>query len=305
VLRRLLPLLVLALCAATMPARAQTAPAAFVDLGDDGVYDPGDIPLDQFLAPDSIGFNQWVAQGAYKPTGRPVGVVIQSRWLVGTGVYHQIVVSGHIRVHGDIVATRDETSVAFTTLGGDVDIAPRVKLSGRGDLSFQTLQGGRITVGDGVQLGTRGETATALLDSSGPLTLGTGVRGTLQGGGYADIMLLARNGITVGDGLAVKAPNHGGFHIIVNGDLDLTNASIRAGYIDLEAVSDAAHPLGAHVHLADSSLLQSYRNGDFRILAGVNQRTRTFAPDAILLDHTSVRTKDGLPLYVPDPLIVP
>lgn len=301
-LRRLLPLLVLVLCT-TMPARAQTPPAAFIDLNDDGVYDPTDLPLAPFLTPDSIGFNAYVAQGGYKPTGRPVGVVIQSRFLVGTGVYHQVIVSGHVRVHGDIVATRNETALAFITLGGDVDLAPGVSLSGRGDLSFQALQGGRIDVGDGVQLATRGDLAAVALDSDGPLTIGSNLHCTLRGGGYATVEVIARDDLSLGGGLVFRAPAHGALRMIVNGNLDLADANVRAGYIDLEANSDAAHPTGAYVHVKDSSLWQIYRNGDFRILAGVNQRTQTFAPDAIVLDHTVVRLKDDLPLYVPEPLI--
>jgi len=77
----------------------------------------------------------------------------------------------------------------------------------------------------------------------------------------------------------------------------------KAGYFDIEAYSDERHPEAKRVHITGSSLRQSYRNGDFRILADADQRTLTFAPHAVVLEQTTILHKTLDVMIVPEPEI--
>lgn len=298
-------LLLCSLIAAIFPASpvAAQSPGAFIDLDDDGVWDASDLPLAPFVGSGAYGFNAYVAQPGYSPSGRPVGLVIDQRLLLGASESIDILVTGHIRVRADIVVSRSEVMARFTTVGGDVDVAPGVTVSGRGDLVFETRDGGDIRVGDGGRFATRGDLATVGFDADGTLTVGAGVELQLRGGGYAIIVLHGRDGVTMAPGVEVRAPAHGSLMLLSGTDLALSDLRVKAGYIDIEAYTDAGHPEAKRIAVTASRLQQSYKNGDFRMIAAADLRG-SYAPHAIVLTQTDVRTKavDG-PMYVPLPEI--
>jgi hypothetical protein len=301
VIRRLLlpTLALLLLCAA--PLRAQTV-ESFVDLDDDGVRDANEPALLPLLWQNGGLFNAYAAQPGYTPQRGPVGVVLQGRVVLGAGQTMQLILSGHARISGQIMVSKPDVSVFVTTVGSDVEIAPGTIISGRSDVVFQASNGGNITIGDGGRFSTSGDFSLLTFDAAGLVQVGSNVSFQLKGG-YDDVGLHGRTGLTIGTGLAFRGPNHAGFTALSTADITLDDASIRGGYIHLESYSDDAHPGAKHVWVKNSTLWQTYLNGDFRILAAADQRAGRYAPDAIVLENTTVRTRILDPLYIPAPVV--
>lgn len=300
VIRRLLfPMFALLLCAA--PLRALAA-ESFVDLDDDGVQDANEPALLPLLWKNGGVFNAYAAQPGFTPQRGPVGVVLQGGVTLGTGQTIQLILSGHARVKGTIAVTKPDVSIFVTTVGSDIELADGTVITGRSDVVFQAANGGSITVGDGVKLSTSGDFSLLTFDAAGTLTVGRKASFTLKGG-YNDVGLHGRSGLTVGPGLIFRGPNHAGFTALSTADLFLDAIDLKGGYIHLESYSDDAHVGAKHVYVRNSTLWQTYQNGDFRILAAADLRAGRYAPDAIVLENTTVRTKITDPLYIPNPTI--
>lgn len=283
-----------------VPAQAQTTPAGFIDVDNDGVWSGGDLPLEQFTGPGSYGFNAYQAQPGYKPSGRPVGLVVQRPFAFSSET-NLFIMSGHIRIGASISASKADTYVSFATLGGDITIAPKVVVAGNGDVVFQTYERGDVIVGDGTKFSTKGEFSGVMLNADGALILGKAAF-TLSGG-YNSISLRAAEAMSIAPGLTMKGPNHAYFDILCDCDLTLTDANVKSGYIHLESYATPRSPAAKKIHVARSTLNQTYRNGDFRIITTPGIVRPAFAPDAIVLEKVKITTKATLPMILPDPIV--
>lgn len=284
-------------------ASAQTAPGAFIDVDNDGNWTAGDLPLSNFLGPDSIGFNAYLAQPGWKPVSHPVGLVIRTPLTLSNEFVQQFILSGDIRILASIKVAQPDTFVSFSTVGGDITIGAKVVISGNGDVDFQTFNGGDITLGDGSSYTTRGEFNTVGFDADGAIAIGSKVAFKLSGNGYNAVAIQAHDAMTIGPGMTTAIPNHGYFDLLCACDLTLSKATFKSGYIRIEGYSSERHPQAKRVRIVDSSLTQTYKNGDFRIIAAADQRSSRYAADALVLEHTKISTKSYSPLYLPDPIV--
>ncbi len=287
----------------TAPARAQSNPGAFIDVDNNGVWTSGDLPLANFLGAGSIGFNVYAAQPGWKPVTRPVGLVVLTPLTLDADFVQQFILSGDIRIMASVKVTQPDTFVSFSTLGGNITIGPKVVVTGNGDVDFQTFNGGDISVGEGSIFTTRGEFNAVSINADGALDLGPRIAFQLAGTGYNAISIHAHDAITIGPGMTSRIPNHGYFDLLCNCDLTLPKANLKSGYIRIEGYSSARHPEAKRVRVTESTLTQTYKNGDFRILAGADQRTSRYAPDALILEKTKISTRSLQPLYLPDPIV--
>jgi hypothetical protein len=285
------------------PVPPPATPGAFIDVDNNGVWTSGDLPLANFTGTGSVGFNAFATQPGWKPVTRPVGLVVLTPLTLNADFVQQFIVSGDIRIMADVKVSQADTFVSFSTIGGNITIGPKVSVSGNGDMDFQTFNGGDISVGDGASFTTRGEFNTVSLDADGVMTLGSKLAFQLAGTGYNAINIHAHDAITIGPGMTTRIPNHGYFDLLCNCDVTLPKANFRSGYIRIEGYSSARHPEAKHVRVTDSTLTQTYKNGDFRIIAGADVRTSRYAPDGLILEKTKISTKSLQPLYLPDPIV--
>lgn len=284
-------------------ASAQDTPGAFIDVDNDGSWTAGDLPLSDFLGPDSTGFNAFAAQPGWKPVSRPVGLVVSAPLVLRNGFVQQFILSGDIRILANIKVLKSDTFVSFTTVGGDITIGPRVKVAGKGDVDFQTFDGGDITLGASSAYSTRGEFNTVGFDADGTLDVGENIGFRLSGAGYNTAVLHARDAMTIAPGLKTRIASHGYFDLLCACDLTLPEAALKAGYIRIEGYASDRHPAAKRVHIVDSVLNQGYNNGDFRIIAAADRNTGRYAPEALVLERTQIRTRSIQPLYLPEPII--
>lgn len=281
-------------------AHAQGTTDSFVDVDNNGVWSQGDLPLAQFLGPDSFGFNCLQPQKGWTPRTHPVGLVVQGRPLLLSNDFNHFLMTGNIKVMTDVKVVRRDLSVSFLTLNGDVTIGAGVKVNAAGDIDF-TAAAGSVTVGAKSSFSTKGEFYAVTLDAARALTLDADVSASLTGG-YNSIVLRARNTLSVAPGFSMKGPAHGIIDIMAASDITLTDVDLKAGYIRVEAYTDALHPQSKRVRIVDSSLNQTYRNGDFRLIANTDMVGR-YASQALILERTKIKTKDPLALYIPDPVV--
>lgn len=288
----------------SVPAvRAQAAPDAFIDVDNDGNWTAGDLPLSNFLGAGSIGFNVYQPQPGWKPVTRPVGLVVRNPLTLDADFVQQFILTGNIRILASIKVTKADTFVSFTTMGGDITIAPKVAIAGNGDVDFQAFNGGDITLGEGSTYTTRGEFSTVGFDADGAMSVGSKVAFKLSGNGYNAISVHARDALTFGTGVTSAIPGHGYFDIMCSCDITLQKANLKSGYIRLEAYSSPRHPEAKHVRVVDSSLSQTYKNGDFRVIASADLRSLRYAPDAVIFENAKISAKSKTPLYLPDPIV--
>lgn len=280
---------------------AQTAPAGFIDVDNNGVWSTGDLPLENYTGAGSWGFNAYQVQPGYKPTGRPVGLVVQRAFAFASET-NMFILSGDIRIGANITATKPDTYVSFATLGGDITIAPKVVVAGNGDVIFQTYERGDVTVGAGARFSTKGEFSGVTFNADGALVVGKAPIFTLSGG-YNSISLRARDAISIAPGLSMKGPNHAYFDILCECDILVPEATVKSGYIHIEAYASVRNPQAKRVHVARSTLNQTYRNGDFRIISTPGIVKPAYLPDAIVLEKTKITTKASWPLVIPDPIV--
>jgi hypothetical protein len=282
---------------------AQEAPAAFIDVDNDGNWTGGDIPLSNFLGENSIGFNVYQAQPGWKPVTRPVGLVVRSPITLDADFVQQFILTGNIRILASIKVAQPDTFVSFTTMGGDITIAPKVVITGNGDVDFQAFNGGDVTLGEGSIYSTRGSFSTVGFDADGAMTIGPKVQFKLSGNNYNAINVNARDALTIAPGLTSSIPGHGYLDILCSCDITLQKANLKSGYIRLETYSTTRHPEAKRVRISDSTLNQTYGNGDFRIIAAADMRTLRYAPDALIIERSKISHRDKLPFYLPDPII--
>jgi hypothetical protein len=275
--------------------------AGFIDVDNDGIRGAGDLPIESFTGAGSYGFNAYQAQPGYKPSGRPVGLVVE-RPIVFANETNLFIMSGDIRIGGNVSASKPDTYVSFSTMGGDIVIAPKVVVAGNGDVVFETYNGGDVIVGDGTRFSTKGEFAGVTLNANGALLVGKAAAFSLSGG-YNSIALRANEAMSIAPGLTMKGPNHAYFDILCNCDISLTDANVKSGYIHIETYATLARPAAKKIYVARSTLAQTYRNGDFRIITTPGIVRPAFAPDAIVLEKVKITTAAILPMIIPDPLV--
>lgn len=284
--------------------RAVTLPdTSFVDLDNDGVRGPNDLPLSAFTGPGQTGFNQFTAGPGYKPNGRPVGIVLEGNVVLGneTGDLQLFFVTGNVTVRGNVTVKSSDTLIWFTTIGGRISFAPGIVVKGNGQMMFQAQSGGTIDIGDHDVFSTRGYDGSDITFAADrALTVGTTTSFTTSAG-YSNVEFQSLGTVAIGSGLRMRGPNHGGISIMAHANVDLTGLDIKTGYIHVEAVADTAHPAAKQVEIADSKLYQTYKNGEFRIFADPDWNTHKFAPHAIVLDHVLISTRTPWPIYYPDP----
>lgn len=284
------------------PKVVAPAPSAgFIDVDNDGVRGPSDLPIENFTGAGSYGFNAYQVQPGYRPNGRPVGLVVE-RPIAFSNETNLFIMSGDIRIGANVSATKADTYVSFSTLGGDITIASKVVVAGNGDVVFQTYERGDVIVGDGAKFSTKGEFAGVTLNADGALIIGKAPAFSLSGG-YNSIALRASEAMSIAPGLTMKGPNHAYFDILCECDLNLTDANIKSGYIHLETYASVRSPAAKKIYVARTTLAQTYRNGDFRIITTPGIVRPGFAPDAIVLEKVKISTAATLPLILPDPVI--
>ncbi|MCW5893274.1 MAG: hypothetical protein KIT14_22390 [bacterium] len=282
-------------------APAPTTPAGFIDVDNNGVWSNGDLPLEDFTGKGAYGFNAYQAQPGYKPSGRPVGLVVQRPFSFSNET-NLFILSGNVRIDANITATKRDTYVSFATLGGDITIAPKVVVAGNGDVVFQTYERGDVLVGDNTKFSTKGEFSSVILNADGALVVGKAAAFSLAGG-YNSISLRAAEAMSIAPGLTMKGPNHAYFDILCDCDLTLTDANVKSGYIHLESYATTRSPAAKKIYVARTTLNQTYPNGDFRIVTTPGIVRPAFAPDAIRLDKVKISTRATLPMILPDPLV--
>jgi hypothetical protein len=293
----------LGLLGVVVKASAQTAPPAFIDVDNDGNWTAGDLPLANFIGPDSVGFNAYAAQPGWKPQSRPVGLVVRAPITLSGDFVQQFIMTGNIKILANVKVAHADTFVSFATTGGDITIGPKVVVAGNGDITFQTFNGGDITLGDGSSYSTRGEFNSVGFDADGSMAIGSKVAFKLSGNSYNAVNVNARDALTVGTGLTSSIPGHGYFDFLCSCDFTLQKANLKSGYIRMEAYSTDRHPQAKHIRIVDSSLNQTYKNGDFRIIAGPDTRTSRYAVDGIVLENSKISEASYSPLLLPDPIV--
>lgn len=284
-------------------ASTVTAPApsaGFIDVDNDGIRGAGDLPIENFIGAGSYGFNAYQAQPGYKPSTRPVGLVVE-RPIVFANETNLFIMSGDIRIGGNVSASKADTYVSFSTMGGDITIAPKVVVAGNGDVVFETYNGGDVIVGDGTKFSTKGEFAGVMLKANGALLVGKAA--FALSGGYNSIALRANEAISIAPGLTMKGPNHAYFDILCNCDITLTDANVKSGYIHIETYSTVERQASKKIYIARTTLAQTYRNGDFRIITSPGIVRPSFSPDSIVLEKVKISTAATLPMIIPDPQI--
>lgn len=281
-----------------------TAPApsvGFIDVDNDGVRGPNDLPIENYIGAGSWGFNAFQAEPGYKPNGRPVGLVVE-RPITFSNETNLFIMSGDIRINANVSASKKDTYVSFSTLGGDITIASKVVVAGNGDVVFQTYERGDVIVGDNTKFSTKGEFGGVTLNADGALVVGKAPAFSLSGG-YNSITLRANEAMSLAPGLTMKGPNHAYFDILCECDLTVTDANVKSGYIHIESYSSVRSPAAKKIHIAKSTLAQTYKNGDFRIITTPGIVKPAFAPDAIVLEKVKISTAATLPLILPDPIV--
>jgi hypothetical protein len=293
-------LMVGALVTAGAASRALALDESFVDVDNDGVWSNGDLPLAPFLDPDGYGFDARTAQPGWQPRTHPVGVVVQGQTTF-TGEITDITATGNIIVRGDVKAKGRDRWVKLQTVGGDITIEPGTRVRGSGDVDFQALDGGSITVGANARLQTKGDQAELAFEADHDLTVESGAQLKI-GGGYPWISLHAHDALRLQPGVSVRGSSHCALDLLSDTDLDLIDVYAKLGYLRIEAYSTDRHPEARRIHIADSVLSQTYRNGDFRLVAHPALGTTRYATDAVVIERSLVLTKEDLPLFLPEPI---
>jgi len=279
---------------------AVTAPdTSFVDFDNDGVRSPGDRPLSDYAGPGLTGFNEF---GGNTGAKGPVGIVLEGNVVLGdeSGDMKLFFVRGNITVRGNVTIKSRDTLLWLMTNGGKITFAPGVVVKGNGQMMFQAASGGTISVGDGAVFSTRGyDGSDVTFAADRDVTVGARTSFTTAAG-YSNIEFQSGNTLRIAPGLKMRGPNHGGITITAHADLDLAGLDVRTGYVHIEAFADDAHPAAKRLHIASSKFYQTYKNGEFRLLANPDARTLRFAPDALVLTKVLVSTKTPWPLYYPE-----
>jgi len=282
--------------------RALAFEESFVDVDNDGLWSDGDLPLAPFLDPEGYGFDARFPQPGWVPRTHPVGIVVQGRTYF-TGEFVDVTATGNIIVRGDVQAKGRDCRVTLETLGGDITIEPNTRVKGSSDFVFEALFGGDIFVGAGATLQTKGEQSELGLKADGELVVESGTQIKI-GGYYPWITLRGADGVHLRPGVRIQGSSHSQIDVLSDADLDLIDVYLKAGYLRIQAQTSLRHPEAKRIHVVDSVLSQTYRNGDFRMWAQPALGTTQYADDAIVLERSIVLTKEDLPLFLPEPTIV-
>lgn len=296
---RIVTMVLAGMLAVSAPALAYDQ--AFIDVDNDGVWSDGDEPLQPYLDPDGSGFDARFPQAGWTPKTRPVGIVLQGKTYF-TAEDTELTATGNVIVRGIVQTKGPERWVNIETLGGDITIEPKTRVKGTGDFVFEALYGGDIHVGAGAQLQSKGEQTELGFRADGTLTLETRVQMKI-GGYYPWITLRGAGGVFLDAGVRIQGSNHSQIDVLSDEDLDLIDVYLKAGYLRIQAQTSALSPQAKRIHVVDSFLAQTYKNGDFRMWAQPTLGTTRYAPDAILIERSIVVTKEDLPLYLPEPTV--
>jgi hypothetical protein len=296
----LLPLVLIPRAHALEPADG------FVDVDRNGVYSTGDVPLASFVTVDGLEFNELQPGPGWTPRAQPVDVVIAAPLTLPIErtrepVYLTILVRGNVTIAAHVMMKRPLSEVFITSLEGDIRIAPDVRLNGNGDVTLRTYApGGKISVGTGALVGSKGDSATTSLTA--PLVeVETQAQFLLKGGGYSNLFLTGDR-VAIAPNVKLTTPHRGSAAIIAGSDLTLSNLAVKAGYVHIEAYTDATSPAAKRVRIQDSVINQTYFHGDIRILAGAALASGQYAPHALVFAGSTITCK-AEPLYVPLPEI--
>jgi len=290
---------VLALGAAPSLATDQ----AFIDVDNDGVWSSGDLELAPFLDPDYAYFDVRFAEPGWQPRTHPVGIVLQGNTYF-TAEDTELTATGNVVVRGYVQAKGRERWVTLESMGGDIVVEPGARVKGSGNFIMEALYGGDIHVGAGANLQTKGEQAELGFRADGNLYVESGVQMKI-GGYYPWITLRGFDGVFLRPGVRVQGSSHSQIDLLADADLDLVDVYLKSGYIRIHAQASTRHPEAKRIHVVDSVIMQTYRNGDFRMWAQPALGTTQYANDAIVLERSIVTTKEDLPLFLPEPVIIP
>jgi hypothetical protein len=282
------------------PALAQTG--SFVDADNNGVWSTGDVPLSQFLGPSSFGFNALAAQPGWKPKSGPVGLVIQGP-LVLTNWYLDFQVTGDIRFRGKLESKAVDAVIAFRSLSGNIYIEPSAVIVGSGQMELTAIAGD-LRVGKKAQLSNKGSQSDLDLDAGNELYIETGAVFSSASNDYPLISIWGTEKLTLEPGVKFTGGSHTTISLTSMNDIALDKVSITSGYIRIEAYADEAHPAAKRILVTNSTLSQTYKNGDFRMIAKPDRNTLRYAPEAIVIQNTILKLRTGTgPLFIPNPII--
>ena len=239
--------------------------------------DAADVPLSA-----AIDANGLYLDGEH---GSHSGLVLQGNVslpeFVFVNVARDINVSGRLEVNaGDLGAT-------FQSLRGNVQIAPATQIVARNSLSFFTATpSSTMTLGRGTTSTLSGVNVELGFGASGTLHVETGQTFRVSGSGSANVRLKGDSGVQIDPGQTFSGTNRGGLYITAGGDLTLTNLTCATGYVILRAYGSAAHPGSRNIVIRNSTLHETYRHGNLKILA------ETPSLGTVLLDHSTIITEN-------------
>ena len=282
--------------------RAHAQTGSFVDVDNNGVWSTGDLPLSQFLGPSSFGFNALVAQPGWRPQTHPVGLVIQGP-LVLTNWYLDFQVTGDIRFRGKLESKATDAVIAFRSLSGNIYVEPAAIIVGSGQMELTAVTG-NLRIGKKAQLTNKGSMADLDLDAGNELYIETGaVLGTTSSD-YPTVSVWGNEKLTLEPGVKFTGPSHATIALTSMTDIFLDKVSITSGYIRITAYADAAHPSAKRIRVTNSTLAQTYKNGDLRMIASPDRNSLRYAPEAIVIENTILKLRTGTgPLFIPEPII--
>ena len=238
--------------------------------------DAADVPLG-----DAIDANGLYLDGEH---GSHSGLVLQGDvslpGFIFVNVTRDITVSGRLEVNaGDLGAI-------FQSLRGNVTIAPATQIVARNSLSFYSVtSSSTMTLGRGTNTTLSGINVELGFGASGTLHVETGQTFKVSGSGSANVRLKGDTGVQIDPGQTFTGTNRGGLYITAGSDLTLTNLTCKTGYVIVRAYGSPAHPGARNIVIRNSTLLQSYRHGNLKIIA----ESPTLG--TVLLDHTTIITE--------------
>ena len=235
--------------------------------------DAADTPLVDAL--DRNGLYLDAEHGAH--SGLVLEGTVSLPEFVFVAVTRDIHVSGSLEINaGDIGAT-------FETLRGNVAIAPKTTIIARNSLNFFTeTSSSTMTLGRQMTVTLSGINVEIGFGGSGTLHVETGQSFKVSGSGSANVRLKGDSGVQIDPGQTFSGTNRGGLYVSAGSDLIVTNLKCRTGYIIFQVYGSAAHPGPRNIVVRDSSLNQSYRHGNLKMLS------ESPSLGSVLIDHTTI-----------------
>lgn len=261
---RTISLAALALGLALASRTALAAPGVFADLDNDGQLSAGDVMVDDLLADGR--FSTAEAEGPYTPPTGPVGLVIPAsvKKLV-TKDNLILIASGDVTIDADIQAASADALLLIVSTGGQIKVAPGVKLVG-GDFVKLSAEGD-ILIGGGAGLSTKGHdfgNVLSIVSRTGDVVVGD--KATLNGGGLCQVATPDVGGGQISIGPRSKLSASDG-SVQVTAGLDLTMDGVQVTSPSIFLGSHASIHSPGHAMIRGASLKAGGDDGRIRIYA--------------------------------------